>query len=109
LLIIVHGAGTFSLDLACIARNHCGGEPDRHCDLRLAAVWQHSDALGNQLGQSIEKGFSMAQLILPLSRRDHVKGPRSAPVTLVEYGDYECPYCGLAYSFVKDLEQSLGD
>jgi protein-disulfide isomerase len=51
----------------------------------------------------------MAQLILPLTRRDHVKGPRSAPVTLLEYGDYECPYCGLAYSFVKDLEQSLGD
>ena len=51
----------------------------------------------------------MAQLILPVSSRDHVKGPRSAPVTLLEYGDYECPYCGLAYSFVKDLEQSLGD
>jgi len=51
----------------------------------------------------------MTQLILPVSRRDHIKGPRSAPVTVVEYGDYECPYCGLAYSFVKDLEQSLGD
>ena len=51
----------------------------------------------------------MAQLILPVSRRDHVKGPRSAPVMLLEYGDYECPYCGLAYSFVQDLEQSLGD
>ena len=33
----------------------------------------------------------MAQLILPVSRRDHVKGPRSAPVMLLEYGDYECP------------------
>ena len=51
----------------------------------------------------------MAQLILPLTKRDHVKGPRSAPVTLVEYGDYECPYCDLAYWVVKDLEQSLGD
>jgi len=51
----------------------------------------------------------MTQLILPVSRRDHIKGPRSAPVTLVEYGDYECPYCGQAYWFVTDLEQSLGD
>jgi len=51
----------------------------------------------------------MSQLILPVSRRDHIKGPRSAPVTLAEYGDYECPYYGQAYWFVKDLEQSLGD
>jgi protein-disulfide isomerase len=51
----------------------------------------------------------MAQLIPPVSSRDHIKGPRNVPVTLVEYGDYECPYCGQAYWFVKDLEQSLGD
>jgi protein-disulfide isomerase len=51
----------------------------------------------------------MAQLIPPVSTRDHIKGPRSAPVTLVEYGDYECPYCGQAYWVVKDLEQTLGD
>jgi len=51
----------------------------------------------------------MTQLILPINRRDHIKGPRNAPVTLVEYADYECPYCGQAYWFVKDLEQSLGD
>jgi protein-disulfide isomerase len=51
----------------------------------------------------------MTQLILPISSRDHIKGPRNAPVTLVEYADYECPYCGQAYWFTKDLEQSLGD
>jgi protein-disulfide isomerase len=51
----------------------------------------------------------MTQLILPISIHDHIKGPRNAPVTLVEYADYECPYCGQAYWFIKDLEQSLGD
>jgi protein-disulfide isomerase len=51
----------------------------------------------------------MSELILPVSGRDHVKGPRSAPVTLVEYGDYECPYCGQAYWCIKDLEETLGD
>jgi protein-disulfide isomerase len=41
--------------------------------------------------------------------RDHVAGPESAPVTLVEYGDYECPYCGQAYPIVKSLQEALGD
>jgi protein-disulfide isomerase len=41
--------------------------------------------------------------------RDHVAGPASAPVTLVEYGDYQCPYCGMAYPIVKSLQQALGD
>ncbi|MBB6566297.1 Na+/H+ antiporter NhaA [Kribbella sandramycini] len=34
---------------------------------------------------------------------DHVRGPESATVTLVEYGDFECPYCGIAESVVRDL------
>jgi protein-disulfide isomerase len=48
-------------------------------------------------------------LTLPVSDRDHVQGPSSAPVTLVEYGDYECPYCGAAYPIVKRLQEHLGD
>ena len=38
---------------------------------------------------------------------DHVKGPANAPVTLVEYGDYECPHCGLAHPVVQRLRQRL--
>jgi len=45
----------------------------------------------------------------PVSERDHRQGPTNAPVTLVEYGDYECSYCGEAYPIVKRVQQSLGD
>ncbi len=41
--------------------------------------------------------------------RDHIRGPADAPVTLVEYGDYECPYCGLAEVIVRELLDSFGD
>jgi protein-disulfide isomerase len=41
--------------------------------------------------------------------RDHVRGPESAPVTLVEYGDYQCPYCGEAEVVVRELLDSFGD
>ncbi|MET9889062.1 Na+/H+ antiporter NhaA [Streptomyces sp. NPDC006465] len=40
---------------------------------------------------------------------DHVRGPLDAPVTLVEYGDFECPYCGLAESAVRELLADFGD
>jgi len=49
------------------------------------------------------------RLTLPVSDRDHAQGPSTAPVTLVEYGDYECPYCGAAYPIVKRLQERLGD
>jgi Na+/H+ antiporter NhaA len=41
--------------------------------------------------------------------RDHVRGPRDAPVTLVEYGDFECPYCGQAEPSVRELLRDFGD
>jgi protein-disulfide isomerase len=41
--------------------------------------------------------------------RDHVQGPADAAVTLVEYGDYECPYCGAAYPIVKEVQARMGD
>jgi Na+/H+ antiporter NhaA len=41
--------------------------------------------------------------------RDHIRGAEDAPVTLVEYGDYECPYCGQAEVAVRELLDSFGD
>src|SRR5262249_16195854 len=40
---------------------------------------------------------------------DHIRGPEDAPVTLVEYGDFECPYCGQAESVIRELLVSFGD
>jgi protein-disulfide isomerase len=51
----------------------------------------------------------VARLRLPVGERDHVQGPATAPVTLVEYGDYECPYCRAAVPIVKELQELLGD
>ena len=54
----------------------------------------------------------MQPLIATLSppidpERDHVRGPDDAPVTLVEYGDFQCPYCGDAYPVVRSLLDSF--
>jgi protein-disulfide isomerase len=51
----------------------------------------------------------MAQLRVPVGSSDHVQGPADAPVTLVEYGDYECPHCGRAYPIVKALQKRFGN
>ena len=51
-----------------------------------------------------------AVLTLPVTEgRDHIQGPADAPLTLVEYGDYECPYCGAAYPIIKDIQARMGE
>jgi protein-disulfide isomerase len=49
-----------------------------------------------------------SELKTAVTARDHVEGRADAPVTLLEYGDYECPYCGMAYSVVKALQRRFG-
>jgi len=43
------------------------------------------------------------------AERDHIRGPDDASVTLVEYGDYECPYCGRAEVVIRELLEAFGD
>jgi protein-disulfide isomerase len=49
------------------------------------------------------------RLTEPITERDHIRGPRSATVSLVEYGDFECPYCRAAAPIVAGLQEALGD
>ncbi len=51
-----------------------------------------------------------AVLTMPVTEdRDHIQGPADAAVTLVEYGDYECPYCGAAYPMIKQVQARMGE
>jgi Na+/H+ antiporter NhaA len=52
----------------------------------------------------------ITDLVVPVDdARDHVRGPAKAPVTVVEYGDFECPYCGRAEPAVRELLRDFGD
>ena len=52
----------------------------------------------------------IVDLAVPVDpERDHIRGPADAPITLVEYGDFECPYCGQAEPIVRELLADFGD
>ena len=51
----------------------------------------------------------MAKLRVPVTPDDHIRGREDAPITLVEYGDYECPHCGRAYYILQDVEERYKD
>lgn len=48
-------------------------------------------------------------LSAPVNAQDHVAGPATAPVTLVEYGDFECPFCKMDQPIVDEIRRRLGD
>ena len=60
-----------------------------------------------QLARTAETMVDLAGEIDP--ERDHIRGPEDAPVTLLEYGDFECTYCGQAETVIRELLASLGD
>ncbi|MEJ2211050.1 MAG: thioredoxin domain-containing protein, partial [Anaerolineae bacterium] len=47
-------------------------------------------------------------LKLAVGDRDHIRGEADAPVTLVEYGDYECPYCRQVAPVIRELRERFG-
>ena len=50
----------------------------------------------------------MATLKVPVTAEDHIQGDADAELTLLEYGDYECPHCGRAHPIVKRLQKHFG-
>jgi Na+/H+ antiporter NhaA len=60
-----------------------------------------------QISATVEDILDLAEDVVP--ERDHIRGSDAAPVTLVEYGDFECPYCGQAESVVRELLSDFGD
>ena len=50
-----------------------------------------------------------AKLTLPDGNRDHIQGSLDAPIALVEYGDYECPFCGEVYPVITAIQRALGN
>ena len=50
----------------------------------------------------------MSTLAVPVSEEDHAQGPPRAAVTLLEYGDYQCPFCGQAYPIIKEIQAAMG-
>ncbi|MFL5469293.1 MAG: DsbA family protein [Gemmatimonadaceae bacterium] len=50
-----------------------------------------------------------AELVVPVTDRDHAIGPASAAITLVEYGDFECPHCRRAHPIVQKVRRHMGD
>jgi Na+/H+ antiporter NhaA len=60
-----------------------------------------------QLRGTAEELLDLSEDVDP--ERDHIRGPDEAPVTLVEYGDYQCPYCGQAEVAIRQLLEAFGD
>jgi formate-nitrite transporter family protein len=59
--------------------------------------------------KTTSQNIPASKFALPVEGRDHIQGNIIAPITLLEYGDYECPYCGEAYPIVKKIQERLGE
>lgn len=81
----------------------------------FAMTWAVTWVIGLLPGRSRSRallgtGEWIIDLAVPVdNERDHIRGPLDAPVTVVEYGDFECPYCGLAEPVVRELLADFGD
>jgi protein-disulfide isomerase len=66
-----------------------------------------SNVRARQIGRTASDILDLTDDVDP--DRDHIRGPDDAPVTLVEYGDFECPYCGQAETTIRQLLTAHGD
>jgi protein-disulfide isomerase len=66
-----------------------------------------SGVRARQISGTAEDIIDLSEDVDP--QRDHIRGPADAPVTLLEYGDFECPYCGQAEPVMRELLASFGD
>jgi Na+/H+ antiporter NhaA len=74
----------------------------------VRAVQRMPDAVrARQLALTAEDLLDLSDEIDP--ERDHIRGPEDAPVTLLEYGDFECTYCGQAENVIRELLATFGD
>jgi protein-disulfide isomerase len=66
-----------------------------------------AEARARQIAGTAEELLDLSDDVDP--DRDHIRGSDAAPVTLIEYGDYQCPYCGQAEVVIRELLDSFGD
>jgi protein-disulfide isomerase len=61
----------------------------------------------NPTFKNFKRAMPDATLSVPVTKADHVEGEDTAVITLVEYGDYQCPFCGQAYGLVKEIQRKM--
>ena len=66
-----------------------------------------AEVRARQLARTADDIIDLSEDVDP--ERDHIRGAADAPVTLIEYGDYQCPYCGQAEEVIRELLTSFGD
>jgi protein-disulfide isomerase len=93
--------------MGCIHEHSVPHERRHRSARRLVVVAGQAQTRGK--GGVVSSYESPARLAEPVTERDHIRGALTAPVVLVEYGDYECPHCGRAYWVIKRLREELGD
>jgi Na+/H+ antiporter NhaA len=105
---------TVSLLIAGLAFDDAALQAEATVGVLLAAVLATATGKIVFWLAAVIRGERTATLPLFLDRPvdpevDHIRGPVDAPLTLVEYGDFECPFCGRATGVVKDLRRRFGD
>ena len=88
----------------CSAQARASSAPGVHWFFPIGGRLLPAPPPGSRVGDEPVVGLGA-----PVDEHDHFLGSPSAPVTLVEYGDFECLHCGQAYPVVRQIRKSLGD